>query len=216
MSAINTNINQQGYYNLGSSGGSGAGSGAGTQQANRSGATQLAPSRNLAQSGSLAGSAAYMLDLSPEAQQYLRGLQQQPAPTVRQPAVSEDGFTLNSQQRLALASLLERFKDEPYTQETFDAIQDELDAQGIGPTQLAARYRATSFNPTASLVDALNGGNGTTPGAAPVGDAELQERSGQYMQFVISEWKKLATPADDGEGAQSGPAIAAVEGGAGA
>ena len=211
MSAINTHINQQGYYNLGAS----SGSGAGTQQAGKSSAA-LAASRALAQtaSGGAGGNAAYLLDLSPEAQKYLSGLQQPPA--VSQPAVSQDGFALNSQQRLALAQLLDKFKDAPYSQDTFDAIQDELHSSGLGPTQLAAKYRATSFSTTAALVDALNGGNGTTPGSTPVSDADIQSRSEQYMQFIVSEWKKLAGPQDEATDAApvgDGHAIAAVENG---
>ena len=212
MSAVNTQVNQQGYYNLGNS----AGTGANAQGAGRTGATGPA-SRALTQSSSLNGSAAYMLDLSPEAQQYLRGLNQTAQQTTtQQAAAQQDGFVLNSQQRLALASLLEEFKDAPYTQATFDTIQDALHAEGLGPTQLAARHCAESFNPTASLVDALNGGKGTTPGSAPVSEGELEQRSAGYMQFVINEWKKIATPADEGAGAESSDAIAAVENSGGA
>lgn len=207
MSTIGTQLQQGGYYSLGQSGGAGVGSGGRVNPAARaySNATQAANASS--------GSSAYLIDLSPEAQRYLSGLNQpQAAAAAEAQAAVNDGFVLNNQQRVALAALLERFKDEPYTQETFDKIQDALQQDDLGPNQLSARLRATSFSTTAALVDALNGGDGSTPGAKPMSDAELQSRSGQYIQFVAAEWRKVSTTADDAEGEGASEAISAVEG----
>lgn len=203
MSTISNQLQQGGYYSLAQSSGSSAQTARVSGSAARSSATSMtAPGAD----------SAYMLDLSPQAREYLIGLQSKKT----EPAVAESqGFTLNRKERLALASLLEGFKDAPYSQDTFDAIQDELHKQGLGPQQMGAKYRASSFSTTAALVDALSGGKGTVPGSQPVSDSELQTRSQQYIQYVAAEWKKISTTAaEEGAGSESAPAVSAVEGSA--
>lgn len=192
MSTINTQLGQGGYYSLQQS----STSGNNAQGAGRSasGVSLIRGGRGVEGAGVSQGNDAYLLDLSPEAQAYLRSLkngQSNVSGNVSNDAV-EQGFTVNSKQRLAIAAILEKYKQEPYTQEVFDRIQDELHQAGLSPDQLAAKYRASSFSTTAALVDALNGGEGSLPGSSPVSDSELQQRTSEYVQFIVEEWKKIS------------------------
>lgn len=198
MSAINTPIHHSGYYQLNPHSGSGAGA-ENTQRSAGTAGLLRAPGR--VHSSGYAD--AVLVDLSPEAKRYLSGLGN-PGPGAV-PAAQEH-FHLSPQQRLALASLLEAYKDAPYTQATFDRIQDDMHKAGLGPDQLSARERVSSFSTTAALVDALNGGKGTTPGSQPVSHDELQKRATHYIQDVVSQWKKISSGYPSG----NGNAVAAV------
>lgn len=203
MSAISTQLSHSGYYQLNSSGaGSGNTSGA-------SGAASTSALRNAgvnAVSSASGFSDAVLLDLSPAAKQYLSGLSAQAATTQGNGNTSTD-FVLSAQQKEALSSILDKYKDAPYTQDTFDQIQNDLQKAGIGPDQLSAKERVSSFSATAVLVDALNGGNGSTPGSTPVSDADLKTKSANYMQDVIAQWKKISA---DYQAKQSADAVAPV------
>ena len=171
---------------------------------------QHKPSRHLAgiaalgttrapQARGLAGhNAAYLLDLSPQARDYLR--------QANQPAVTKgttgEGFALSPAQQRSIAEILAGFADAPYTQETFDAIQAALQKAGLGSHQLAAKYRANRFNSTATLLDALTGGGGKIPGSQPVSDAELEARSQHYMYAIAQQWQRMQ-PERDGSAVAS-------------
>jgi hypothetical protein len=205
MSAINTqlqpHIQHSGYYQLNQTAGGQTGG------ATRTSASALRAAGVNAVSQATNFSDAVLVDLSPEAQKYLSGLAKQPA--ISEGFTGNDTFVLSSQQRLALSSLLEKYKNGPYTQETFDAIQDDLQKAGLSPQTLSAREKANSFNATAVLVDALNGGRGTTPGSTPISDEALEKKAANYMQEVIGQWKKISS---DYQNKQNADAVSAVGG----
>jgi len=190
MSAIQTQLQNSGYYQLNSSG---AGSG-NTSNAARSAVAKpsLASALGNVTNSSSSYSDAVLVDLSPEAQKYLSGLGS-PGATINSTPAANDSFVLSSQQKVALAAVLDTYKDAPYTQATFDQIQDDLQKAGLGPNQLSVHERVTSFSTTAALVDALNGGHGTTPGSTVISDGDLQKKATNYIQDIATQWKKIST-----------------------
>lgn len=194
MSAVNTQLHNNGYYQLNSSG-AGAGNAGNAGRTNYAGSGLAGALNDSAKNGF---SDAVLLDLSPAAQKYLSSLNAKNAQTTDSSLsnASRDGFVLSAKQKLAVAAVLERYKDSPYTQETFDAIQDDLQKEGLGPNQLSLHERVNSFNPTASLLDALNGGNGTTPGSTVISDEELSKKATNYIQDIAAQWKKLSVDAN--------------------
>lgn len=203
MSAISSQLQGSGYYQLNSSGSGTSANTGRTQAATPSLASALGGTSNASPF-----SDAVLLDLSPAAQQYLSGLGA--ASATAQPAPSTQGkqdFVLSTQQQQKLNAILDKYKDAPYSQATFDSIQDDLQQAGLGPNQLSAKDRVDNFSTTAVLVDALNGGNGTTPGSAPVSDSQLQAKSANYIQDVVGQWKKIST---DYKAQQSATAVAPV------
>lgn len=210
MSMINPQNPQGDYYRLNQSGGAGV---------NARSSRSASPVSVLLGNGSeintaWSGNSAYQLDLSPAAQQYLSQVNSQNQLATK---IGDQGFILSSKQRTIISEVVARFADAPYTQETFDLIQDALQQEGVGPNQLSAKYRASSFNSTATLIDALSGGKGKIPGSVPVSNQELQQRSEQYVSFIAAQWRDIRTEpqeaatVDDTSDALTADAVASTE-----
>jgi hypothetical protein len=140
-------------------------------------------------SSSQSNSDGFLLDLSPSAQAYLQ--QQQTGSSSSSSATGSTTFTLTPTQQQKLASILEKYKDEPFTQETFDQIQDDMTAAGIGINQLSAQDAAQQFNPTSQLLDTLNGISPTSTSTV-----STKTKASNFIQQVIDEWKSISTTAD--------------------
>lgn len=187
MSAISTQLPGS-YYQLNNTG-------AGSNGANT--ARSVTPSLAAALSGKQAASSSFsdavFLDLSPAAQKYLSGLGSAAATKTQDAAGQGADFVLSVKQRATLNEIIDKYKDAPYTQATFDAIQDDLLQAGLGPDQLSAQDRSKSFNSTAVLIDALNGGKGELPGSVQMSEETLKTKSANYIQNVVSQWKRIST-----------------------
>lgn len=129
-----------------------------------------------------ASSEAYFLDLSPAAQRYLSEAQTVP--------VEPGGYVLTEQQHDTLTGILMRHKESPYTQATFDSIQNELHEAGLSPGQLAGQSKVKRFTTTGTLIDALNGKFQT--GAPQESASETEAKANQYMRAVAEQWKAIA------------------------
>lgn len=173
MSSINTLANT-GYYQL--NGGS----------AN----TNVTQSLITALAGNSPGASpgnddAYLLSLSPSAQQYLK--------TGSLPAVAgQQGFTLNSKQQQAITDILTKYKDAPYTQDTFVKIQNDLNAAGLGASTLTMEDKAKSFNAAQVLINALSGGNADSSNSGVASDSDEQAKANSYIQNIIGQWKNMS------------------------
>ena len=189
MTSINTGMSG-GYYQLNSSNSNNAGN---SGQANRSGNATLATLLSATGGQQPANNSAYLLDLSPEAQKYLAGSQQSAASTYLSGG-GQQSFTLSSKQQAQIAEIIAKYKDAPFTQETYNKIQDELNARGVGANQLAMIDKATSFNPTQILVGALTG-KGTQNDDAD--GSKAQAKVNNFMQQIVSQWKNISTTAGD-------------------
>lgn len=126
---------------------------------------------------------AYLLDLSPEAQKYLNGSLSLSS--------SNSGFLLNGGQRQAISDIIAKYKDAPFTQDTYNKIQNDLIEAGLGPDQLGRMDKVKSFNPTQLLINALSGRNDNS--GAILTDSDIQTKSANYMQQIVSQWKDIST-----------------------
>lgn len=205
MSIINTNIGNSGYYQLNNPSGNTTGG---------SGVTPTLAS-SLLQGNSADPSnysAAYLLDLSPEAQKYLSSSPQAASSTL---PGQQQSFTLTAAQREQINQILEKYKDQPFTQETFNKIQDELTQAGLGPQQMSMIDKATSFNPTQILIDALTGRSNNQSSTS---DQTQQAKVDNYLQQIVGQWKSISTTVNE-DGSATGDiardAVAATGGTAG-
>lgn len=167
-------------------------SGSGSQASSATGSLSSALLNASSTGVSSFDSSAYTLDLSPEAQKYLSGLNNGQGSTQ---------FTLSDKQQQAINDILAKYKDAPFTQDTFNQIQNDLNAANLGPQFLALTDKINSFNPSQVLIDALNGG--ASSNVTGLGDLTSDNSSNQqtkidnYMQGIISQWKSVSTTAGD-------------------
>ena len=179
MSSI-TNVNNSGYYQL-----SNPSAGAGGASTSPTSALMQALGISSDSQSAASPSAAYLLDLSPQAQQYLNGGASATSPINS----SSANFTLTAQQQQSIATILAKYKDAPYTQATFDNIQNDLQATGLDPATLSRVDQAQNFNATELFIDDLNGDYSD---AAAMTNPDESTKSSNYMQQIISEWKTIS------------------------
>lgn len=109
-------------------------------------------------------------------------------------STSTTSFSLTKQQAQKIDDILAKYKDSPFTQTTFEKIQDELKAAGLSADQLRVKDQVSSFNPTQSLISALNGTDGeTAQPTAATRLAESQSKAEAYMKNIITAWKSIST-----------------------
>lgn len=209
MTSIGNLPTYNGYYQLSSQSGQSGQSG-NTGQSN--GAGSLLPALTNPQGqNAAAGNSAYLLDLSPEAQRYLAGL------NGASPAASAGNgtFLLSKEDQAAITAILEKYKDAPVTQETFDHIQSDLYAAGLSPEQLAGKENAKRYNPTLVLLDALGGKDNPVGGEidGTMSEDEKKTKTDNFMTQIVSQWKDLVRANDDNaqpDGDENADAVAAA------
>ncbi len=186
MSTIN-NLGNSGYYQLSNPNGGQTG---GTSGSGQTGSTQaliqaLSGDTN---SNNTNSNDAYLLNLSPQAKQYLSNTANG----------TNQSFILSDKQKQTITDILTKYKDAPYNQDTFNKIQNDLNAAGLSTTTLSLLDKSKSFSATSVLISALNGGiaSGADVGGVP-SDTEEQTKSSSYIQNIISQWKNLSGHSKD-------------------
>jgi hypothetical protein len=148
-----------------------------------------------------------LVDLSPEAQSYLAALGMGDPSGAGQDTGSGGGFLLTPQQQQQIGDILAKYKDAPFTQDTYNQIQNDLKAAGLSPDQLALEDQMRTFNPTQILLDALDGVQ-TDPNAGNfLSNNNEQGNADSYMQQIVSQWQSLSTTAEAAPDAAGGPAL---------
>jgi len=135
-----------------------------------------------ASSGS--GSSAYLLDLSPQAQQLLGSN----SASASSASGTSTNFVLSQTQQTAIKNIIAQYKDAPLDQNTFNEIQSALQAAGLSPQTLGAEDQVQSFNSTNVLLQALSG-NYTSVQTPGTDAANEQTKEANYMQSIVSIWK---------------------------
>lgn len=137
-----------------------------------------------------AAQTSYLLDLSPQAQAYLG--QKNAAAS----SASDDSFILSDAQRKQISDIIAKYKDEPFTKETYDKIEAELDLIGLSPSTLAIKDHARTINPTMMLLDALNGTNASLNSALTgmqSSQASSDQKKDNYVKSLLDEWSGIST-----------------------
>jgi hypothetical protein len=130
----------------------------------------------------------YILNLSPAAQQLLSGN------TSSSTSGNGNGnFILSSAEQKAVTAILAKYATAPQTQDTFNKIQDDLKAAGLDPNTLAQKDKINSFNPTETLINALNGNNpDLLNNQNSSTDSTEQTKSSNYLQNIVKQWQNLS------------------------
>ncbi len=149
----------------------------------------------------------YLLDLSAEAQAYLTsgngsGGGSQGSSTSSTGA----SIVLSPVEQDKLTAILQKYKNAPYTEATFQNIQKDMSAAGIGADSLAAKAEMRNLNPTAMLLNALNGGDGSVGTVGNSTDIASMETS--FMGKVNSQWQAISSDYDSTTGgSKSQPSV---------
>jgi hypothetical protein len=140
----------------------------------------------------------FLLDLSDEAKSYLANIGNSSSTSTGSDTQDSASFVLSNAQLGKLRDVLEKYKDEPFTQDTFDQIQDDLAANGLGTDQLGAEETVRNINPTQMLLSALNGQTVDLDSLSGKVDTEaLKTKSDNFMSKVIDQWKAISTTVGD-------------------
>ncbi len=177
MTAITQNTTYNGsnsYYSL--------------NQSNTVAASGASATANAASIPTLSSTGAYMLDLSPEAQQYL---------SQSSNILSNQSFVLSSAQRKTLEGVLEKYRNVPLTQDNYNKLQDDLRDAGLSSEQLALQERVRSFNPTGIFINILSGKTDNLTDIQNAQSQTTQTKSAQYMSEIVNAWKSIAGKAEE-------------------
>lgn len=173
---INTSYNplSNGYYSLPPSG-----------AANNTGKSTAANVQATTASPDLS---AYLLDLSPEAQNYLNS-------NISSSELST-AFALSQEQQKKIDEIMQKYQNAPYTQETFEQIQADLQLAGLSPDQLAMKEQVKSFNPTQALLEALGSKKNVeqVPPANNSNQYDTQKKN--YLQKIIGQFQSIAAASE--------------------
>ena len=200
MSSVN-NFASTGYYQLFNNSGS--------QSSGTTAQTNVTQSLLQALSGSSNSTStsndAYLLSLSPQAQQYLSATSSNSSSNsgdalfnalqaTQSSGTNSTGqsFLLSSKQQASITAIITKYKDAPYTQDTFNSIQNDLNAAGLGTSTLSLLDQNKSFNPAVVLINALNGGSTDSSNTGVASASDEQAKSTAYMQNIISQWKNIS------------------------
>ncbi|MDX1975287.1 MAG: hypothetical protein SFT92_06385 [Rickettsiales bacterium] len=127
-----------------------------------------------------------ILDLSPQAKQYLSSYQSQTTSL-------DTNFILSSKQRQQITDVLANYKNAELTQENFEKIQDELKKIGLAPDQLAQQDSIRSFNPTQMFLNALSG---KSSDMATANDDTRQTKKSNYIESIVAQWQSIQASGD--------------------
>ena len=158
-----------------------------------SGAPSLSAALNAADAAQNASSdsGAYTLNLSDAARNFLSGNTANPANATDTPQAD---FKLTPKQQQTLDTILAKYKDAPYTQATFDLIQDDLEHAGISPDQLAIQHQASNLTgSTQTFIDALNGKTVYDPNVKPGDTSNYETQKDDYTLDIISQWQDISS-----------------------
>lgn len=157
----------------------------------------------LATTGSTSAENAYTLDLSAGALAYIQQIHAAAASNPTTQGFSSDtitSFALTPAQENTLNTILAKYKDAPFTQDTFTQIQADLSAAGITENALSAQSKAHDFNPTQFFLNALTG-TGTlaidnASGLTNTTSDADHEKFASFLKSVVAAWAKISTTVD--------------------
>ena len=167
---------------------------------------EMTGTKSVQQATKSAAQSSYLLDLSPEAQAFLNQSKGSSPAT----NALDGNFILTTKQQKQISDVLAKYADEPFTKETYDKIEAELDSLGLSPDALAIKDKARGVNTTSMLLAALNGtgdanqdifGKMKADNAAT--DEQLQTKKENYTKLLLGKWSDLSTTIDADDGIDS-------------
>jgi hypothetical protein len=124
---------------------------------------------------------AYLLDLSPAAQKYIR----------EQKLKKDYGFQLLPKEMTKLAEIIGEFKGTEMTTENLTKLQNKLKSSGLDIVKISAKDMVRGFNVQSTMMDALSG-------KKPIVSAQdrLKNQKAKTTTFfnqVVADWKQTKT-----------------------
>lgn len=150
-----------------------------------------------AKTTSVAADSAYSLNLSADALAYIKSINGSSASAASSYG-NANNFTLTHDQKTTLDSIIAKYKDAPFTQETFTKIQDDLEKAGLSTKILSLQDTIRNFNSTRVLLDALNGTSSTDSTLASLTGGTTTDttaKSTNFMTSVADQWARISTTA---------------------
>ncbi len=100
------------------------------------------------------------------------------------------GFTLTTDQQKKLASILEKYKDKPQTQENYDKIQAELKPLKLDTATLSIKDNAKNFSVRKMVLSLVNGKSAERSEE----NKKAQDiKKSAYAKQIVSDWKDIST-----------------------
>lgn len=160
---------------------------------------ELTGSNSVQQAAKTATKGSYLLDLSPEAQAFLNTSGGSTASSSAN--AWKNNFILTSKQQSEINSVIAKYKDAPFTKETYYQMEAELDDLGLSPEALAIKDKARGLNTTSMLLAALNGTGGDLNQSLLGNSSEQsQTKKDNYVKTLLGKWSDISTTIDDAEG----------------
>jgi len=184
----------------------------GTDSLQSSGIESLAQILSNNSSDTIGNSYLDQVSLSPEAQNFLSGLSST-STSGTTGADSNSNFTLTNSQQQQITDILNQYKDAPFTQATFNQIQNALQKAGLGTDLLSAKDQINSFNPTMDFLNALSGNttNNSLNSQDPTNiAASEQTKSSNYMNQIYQQWQGISTTASSSSTAANSMAVTPI------
>lgn len=138
-----------------------------------------------------------LLDLTAEAQAYLERTQATADKSEELDKVTP--FILSRKDQATLNSIINKYKDAPFTQESFQQMQQELKSANVSSEQLAAKEKMRTLSPARMFIDIM-AGKEITPVVSLADDKSFQAKGERYMRDVITRWSEISTTIDDDGG----------------
>jgi hypothetical protein len=132
--------------------------------------------------------AAYLLNLSPQARQYLADMEKQKAAVETASKPNTSGFALNSKQQQQVVDILSKYKGQPETKETFKKIQADFAKAGLAPHQLEQKDVISSFSAVRILTNALRGDYSDSIAS---NQQSAKTKSAEYLKSIVAQWKAV-------------------------
>jgi hypothetical protein len=103
-------------------------------------------------------------------------------------------FAITKDQQDQITAIIAKYKDAPYTQDTFNQIQNDLSKAGLAPSIMALKDQTKAFNPAEVLISALNGTSMDTVNSQLGTDATgEQTKQNTYIASIIKQWQDIST-----------------------
>lgn len=136
---------------------------------------------------------AVTLNLSDEAKELLK----QASPLFTD--FSGERFILNNSQRQTIESIIQSYKDAPFSDETYEAMMSDLEQAGLSPELLTIKEQVASINPVNIFLSAMNGEELNFDQLGELSPEIIEAKENNYMLDIVARWHSISTyedPAD--------------------
>jgi len=136
-----------------------------------------------------------LISLSPQAQSFLDFFNDAAKGLVGNNALEDNGIVLTDAQQAQITAIIMKFKDAPFSVDTFNAIVSDLSKEVLSPAQLAAKEQVNPFSLSEIFLRALSGeiSSSDFPSFNSPADHTSEDA---YRTQLFSEWERISSQFD--------------------